>query len=184
MTWKKTPENTGAALLLLLAITGLYGIGNMSRSPDQPPFPEKERAFVEFAGVVANPGVYEFSRRPDFDRLAAKAGCGAGFSRSAFSPDVRFPSGTQVRVEHGDGQPLIRIGQMNAFYKMTLKIPISLNHEDGDGLTALPGIGPRLAEAIVRNRAARNGFTVVEDLLSVPGFTQRLYNKIRPYVKP
>jgi hypothetical protein len=183
MTWKNTPEHSGAALLLLFAIVGLYGIGYMSRPPDQPPFPEKESIFVEFAGAVANPGVYEFIRSPDFDRLTAEAECGPGFSLHAFPPDVRFPSGARVRIECDDGQALIRVGQMTAFYKMTLKILISLNHEDQEGLTALPGIGPRLAEAIVRDRAARDGFSVVEDLLSVPGFTRRLYNKIRPYVK-
>jgi len=184
MTWKKTPEHSGAALLLLLAIAGLYGIGYMSRPPDQPPSPEKERVFVEFAGAVANPGVYEFVRSPDFDRLAAEAEYRAGFSLHAFPWDARFPSGARVRIERDGGQTLMRVGQMTAFYKMTLKIPVSLNHEDRDGLTALPGVGPRLAEAIVRDRAARNGFSVVEDLLSVPGFTRRLYNKIRPYVKP
>jgi competence protein ComEA len=71
---------------------------------------------------------------------------------------------------------------MSAFYKITLGIPISLNKESETGLTAIPGIGPGLAKAIVRERSERGGFQHLRDVLSVKGIGPKLYEKIKPYV--
>jgi competence protein ComEA len=184
MSREKNPDRNGAALLLLLAVVCLYGAGN--RLPSQPgsPFPKESSIFVEVAGTVSHPGVYTFSRSPNLDRLLKKTKCNAPSSFGAGSSNLPLPSGSRVEVQENDDHTQIRFGQMTAFYKITLGIPISLNHEDPQGLIALPGIGPRLAGSIVKARAAENGFRMVEDLLSVPGVSQQLFRKIRPYVKP
>jgi competence protein ComEA len=184
MSRDKTPQPSGAALLLLLAMVGLHGIGTMSGPSSRPPFPETEKIFVECTGIVSNPGVYEFSRNPNLDQLTTETKYDTRFHLDTLPPDARFSSGSQVRIQYDGVRTHIRVGQMTAFYKMTLKIPLSLNHESAQGLSALPGIGLRLANAIVAERTARNGFSIVEELLSVPGVTQRLYRKIRPYLKP
>jgi competence protein ComEA len=74
------------------------------------------------------------------------------------------------------------LSEMSAFYKITLGIPISLNTESETGLTAIPGIGPGLAKAIVEKRSKRGGFLRLSDVLSVKGIGPRLYKRISPFV--
>ncbi len=59
-----------------------------------------------------------------------------------------------------DGAPLV----------ITLQTRIDLNTADSRELTALPGVGPTLAEAIVAYREEHGPFTSVSELLRVRGF--------------
>jgi competence protein ComEA len=59
---------------------------------------------------------------------------------------------------------------------------ISLNAADVDELQALPGVGPVLAERIVGHRDANGPFSVVEDLLGVPGIGEAKLAAIRDLV--
>ena len=58
---------------------------------------------------------------------------------------------------------------------------IELNRASAAELGLLPGIGPRLAERIVDDRAARGPFESVDDLARVPGVGPRLLERVRPY---
>ena len=71
---------------------------------------------------------------------------------------------------------------MSAFYKITLGIPISLNRESLEGLTAVPGIGPRIGGAIVRERAKRGNFKRLDEILSIPGIGPTFYRKVTRYL--
>lgn len=53
---------------------------------------------------------------------------------------------------------------------ITLQTRIDLNSADARELTALPGVGPTLAEAIVAYREENGPFTAVSELLRVRGF--------------
>jgi len=70
---------------------------------------------------------------------------------------------------------------MSAFYGITFGLPVSLNRETLEGLTAIPGIGSGLARAIVRERNERGGFQSIDEILSIQGIGPSLYRKIRPY---
>ena len=59
---------------------------------------------------------------------------------------------------------------------------ISLSHADAEALEELPGIGPRLAEEIIRYRQA-SPFVSVEDLMKVPGIGPKKFQKIKDRVK-
>jgi competence protein ComEA len=74
-------------------------------------------------------------------------------------------------------------GDIPAFYKFTLGIPISLNRESEEGLTAVPGIGPKLAGAIVRYRDTRGGYKALSEIKDVPGIGDKTYKKILPYLE-
>ncbi len=73
-------------------------------------------------------------------------------------------------------------GEISAFYKITLKLPLSLNRETLEGLTAIPGIGPGIAKTIIRERAERKGFKSVEELMSIRGIGPSLYKRIEPHL--
>lgn len=79
--------------------------------------------------------------------------------------------------------PRYSLKEMSAFYKITLGIPISLNRETVTGLTALPGVGPGLARAIIRERSRHGGFSRLEDVLAVKGVGPRLFRKIAPMLQ-
>lgn len=57
--------------------------------------------------------------------------------------------------------------------------PVDLNRASAKELTALPGIGPTLAERIVRDREARGPFRSVEDLARVRGIGPRTVDRLR-----
>ncbi|MGD9697168.1 MAG: ComEA family DNA-binding protein [Thermoleophilia bacterium] len=60
--------------------------------------------------------------------------------------------------------------------------PISLSTASAAELSWISGIGPGLAERIVRWRSAHGGFRSVDDLGRVPGIGPAKLERIRPYV--
>ncbi|MBW2206276.1 MAG: helix-hairpin-helix domain-containing protein [Deltaproteobacteria bacterium] len=58
-----------------------------------------------------------------------------------------------------------------------------MNRETETGLTALPGVGPVLARAIIRERSRRGGFSRLEDVVAVKGVGPRLFRKIAPMLQ-
>jgi len=61
--------------------------------------------------------------------------------------------------------------------------PIDINHASAEQLTALPGVGPALAERIVAFRKEHGPFQRVEDLMKVKGIGEKSFQKLRPHVR-
>ncbi|MCK9174996.1 MAG: helix-hairpin-helix domain-containing protein [Desulforhopalus sp.] len=55
---------------------------------------------------------------------------------------------------------------------------ISLNKATADELTAVPGIGPKTAEAIVQYRKVNGNFESVDDLKKIKGIGEKTLQKI------
>ena len=143
----------------------------------------KEKVFVRISGDVVLPGVYGFREPPDLKTLLGRAGgliCG---EKTTGTPTgVLFNSGADIAVRCRGKVLQVFQGEMPAFYRITLGMPVSLNRETREGLTAIPGIGPGLARAIVRERKERGGFKSIDDILSIQGIGPSLYGKISPYL--
>jgi len=60
--------------------------------------------------------------------------------------------------------------------------PLDLNAATLEQLTALPGVGPVTAKAILDFRTKSGPFRRVEDLLAIRGITDRRLKELRPYV--
>ena len=60
---------------------------------------------------------------------------------------------------------------------------INLNTATPAELQRLPGIGPALAKRIVEFREKRHGFKRVEELLAVPGISEKKWQAIRDKVE-
>jgi competence protein ComEA len=170
-------------LVLLSFLLVLYFLNTILTHSEPSGDSGKGDFFIEVTGDVESPGVYRFDHPPDVMDLMDKAG--------ALNLDMALPqkfkegplsTGKMVTVRQETLYTRFVIGEMSAFYKVTLGIPISLNAESETGLTAIPGIGPGLAKAIVRERSAQGGFQRLRDVLSVKGIGPRLYERIRPYV--
>jgi len=72
---------------------------------------------------------------------------------------------------------------LTSFQKITLGVPISINQESLEGLTAVPGIGPGIARSITRERVKRNGFKKLDEIRSIKGIGPGLYRRVKPYLK-
>ena len=66
---------------------------------------------------------------------------------------------------------------------LALVLLINLNTATIEQLDQLPGIGPVLAERIVEFREKRGGFRRVEELLAVPGISERRWQVLRPLIE-
>ena len=66
-----------------------------------------------------------------------------------------------------------------------LLLALNLNSATARELQTLPGVGPALAKKIVEFRTKKGGFKRVEELLAVPGISEKRWKVLRNliYVK-
>ena len=64
-----------------------------------------------------------------------------------------------------------------------LLLVINLNTATVQQLRTLPGVGPVLAKRIVEFREKRHGFKRVEELLAIPGISEKKWKVIRDKVE-
>ncbi|MDB9822543.1 helix-hairpin-helix domain-containing protein [Deltaproteobacteria bacterium] len=143
-----------------------------------------ENMYVQVEGDIRYPGIYPFCGKINLAQLINRGGgLVPGDYPASISDNIPLEPGVRVNIK-GDGTEW-RFFQdgISAFHKIALGIPISINRESEDGLTAIPGIGPKLAEEILRERNKRGGFKDLSEIKSVYGIGDKMYERIVPYVK-
>ena len=60
---------------------------------------------------------------------------------------------------------------------------INLNSATPEMLSSIPGIGPKIGEAIAAYRDANGAFSQISDLLNVEGIDAALLEKVKPFLK-
>ncbi len=180
MRARKNDRSRVVFLLFLLAILSLSLLGEMPGFSGAETSPYYKEEFIQITGDIINPGVYAFSRPQSLESLLNRCG-GLGLKKghAVGAGNHVYRSGTKLEILSGEKGPLIIENEISAFHKLTLGIPVSVNREDIEGLTALPGIGSAIADAIIRERVRRGGFERTDDLLTVPGIGPRLLEKLR-----
>ena len=63
-----------------------------------------------------------------------------------------------------------------------LVLVLHLNTATVDQLQRLPGVGPALAKRIVEFREKKGGFKRLEELLAVPGVSEKKWKAMREYL--
>ena len=189
MSNREINDSTVGGIILLIFLLVMHLLKGVFALPQADRGPDCEAVFVKISGDVTRPGVYGFCQPPDLKALLTRAGnlpAEGGIipdiQKDLSGEGIQFHSGADVEVLSNGTEIQVFEGVMSAFNKSTLGIPISLNYETMEGLTAVPGIGPKIAGSIVRLRDTRGGFQELEELFSVPGIGPTLYRKITPYL--
>jgi competence protein ComEA len=138
--------------------------------------------FVQIEGDVRHPGVYSFDHAPGVHEVIDKGEGPALLSGAGSMSHDSLSSGAKITVRADKDGYSYRLSEMSSFNRITLGIPVSINRETEEGLTAVPGIGPQLATEIVKERDKRGGFKSLEELRTVSGIGQKKYKTILEYV--
>lgn len=182
---KRYPDNiAGGFLLLLLLLLLLPALKEAFRLSGSDRNYGNNRIYVQVSGDVVQPGVYAFMRPPDLKGLLIRAGgLHAETEKCLPFTERLFCSGAKVDVKRNATGYHILEGDMSAFYKVTLGVPVSINRETVEGLASISGIGLKIGRSIILERNRRGGFESLDELLSVQGIGPALYRKISPYLK-
>jgi competence protein ComEA len=184
LSWKTAPQRIGERatgfllLLLILCLLHLlkpapYKLGADCIRCESP-------VYVQINGEIRNPGVYPFCEPPSLRDLIRRAG---GLKESDVLPaDQPLLPNSAISVTKAGGELRVQPLEFSAFYRMTLGVPLSINHESGEGLTALPGVGKNMAKAIVEERAKRGGFKSLNEILGIPGIGPKAYARMKPHL--
>jgi len=186
LVWKMiSPGNdkiTGL-LVLFFAVLLLSLLKSAFNGPTPLTSSCEENLFLQIEGDIRYPGLYPFCGRAGLMELIERGG---GLSYHTHPPErfknVVFDSDMGVLVKRNGNEWKFAKKEISSFHKLTIGIPISLNTESEEGLTAIPGIGPGLAKAIVKERSKRGGFKELNEILSVHGIGRKTYKKIVTYV--
>jgi competence protein ComEA len=168
------PVRGTVALVLLLAVYlgGFYGWG-LFREGGPPVFFQEQRSGLQvlLGEGFPNPGVHQFSdgMTPDgVIRLTIGGGAPVSARDVGFWRPLQDGESLSLRF---DGAQVVEVKRnwMPALQRMALDIPLHPDRMSVEDWQALPGIGPRLAQIIEKNRQQNGDFGAFETLRRVPG---------------
>lgn len=154
--------------------------------------------YVHVAGAVRNPGVYRLTEgqrvyeainlagpREDADLDSLNLARILADEEHIYVPKKGEPgSGGQNGLSHG-GYPYVPgggTGSGGGISRPGPVFPININAATSTELEFLPGIGPVLAEAIVKYRKEAGPFRTKEDLKKVSGIGDKTFEKIKDLI--
>ena len=91
-----------------------------------------------------------------------------------------IPAGASVTLA-ADGSCQVTEGGMPGRLRLIAGEKLDLNRASTEDLGALPGIGPSLAERIVKTRQELGRFESVDDLLEVSGIGEKRLARLSPF---
>lgn len=141
--------------------------------------------FVQVAGAVRRPGVYEMAEGARVFQAIEKAG---GFVQEADQQGVTLAAqvtdGCRVYVPSEGESTTMPVASLTggAPANGSSDGPVSLNSATLEELDSLPGIGPSTAQKIIAYRETKGPFTTIDQLADVPGIGPSKLEEIRPLV--
>ena len=143
-----------------------------------------EEVWVEVDGPVRNRGIYPLKKGESVLDALGKAGGPIG--SLSLPPDlsaVRIEkSGLLKLASEGENRGRASLQSLDPQKMKVLSIPININTAGVAELNVLPGVGPKLAQAIVDFREGHGNFSSLEDLRKVKGLGSKKFAAIRPHL--
>lgn len=157
------------------------------------------KIFIDIAGEVKNPGVYEVTSDSRIFEAIEKAG---GLTEKADTTNVNqaetVKDGQKISIPK-KGATAQSNGGSGGESSQTTSAPasnaqnsagtdpasgakININSADSSQLQTISGIGPSTAEKIIRYRTSKGAFKSIDDLKKVNGIGDKKLEKLRPYV--
>lgn len=157
------------------------------------------KIFIDIAGEVKNPGVYEVTSDSRIFEAIEKAG---GLTEKADTTNVNqaetVKDGQKISIPK-KGATAQSSGGSGGEPSQTTSAPasnaqnsagtdpasgakININSADSSQLQTISGIGPSTAEKIIRYRTLKGAFKSIDDLKKVNGIGDKKLEKLRPYV--
>lgn len=183
---------TGIFLILLISVTGCEKKSYLEVSGEDSfnsgDYEEQSKTnassdvwYVQVAGAVNNPGVYEL---PADSRVFEAIEAAGGLRDDAFDKDINQASLL------ADGQKLY-IYTVSEQEEKALKEAedkasdglVNINSASESELMTLPGIGKSKAEAIITYRKEHGNFNAITDIKNIPGIKDGVYLKICDSIK-
>jgi competence protein ComEA len=189
-------EQQGVILFLTLSLCLLFfltGPGSVKKS--EPLLsPLKQEAFqippggkeivLELDGSVERRGIVQVEPGITVGEALEKAGGGyGGLSLPKEALGQKIERNTRLSVlPAGEGQGRVLVEALPPAKLKVLSMPISINSATAQELDVLPGIGPKMAQAIVEFREKYGNFSSAEDLLQVPGIGAKKLAAVKPHI--
>ena len=189
MVLERRYQVIGLFLVMLFLVSGGVFTGRLLKGSEEEPVlaelpltePLEEEVavlMVHIKGAVRCPGVYEFPEGARVRDALAKGevlpeGNGEALNQAAFLQDEE-----EIYVPYRQNPESGR--------EMEEELPsdprVSINRGTQEELEGIPGIGPKLAEAILRQRN-KGAFKSLEDLLLVTGIGEKTLENLMPYIR-
>ncbi|MFA9558806.1 helix-hairpin-helix domain-containing protein [Evansella sp. AB-rgal1] len=138
--------------------------------------------FVDIKGEVNVPGIYEMV---EGDRVFAAIEKAGGITENGEQRAINLAEKCYDEmviyvppiVEGGEVYEMVSVSSSSSGGK------IAVNKATADELTAIPGIGPSKAAAIIQYREENGPFQKEEDLTKVPGIGEKTLDNMREFIK-
>lgn len=133
---------------------------------------------VYVCGEVAKPGVYMLEGGSRVvDAIAVAGGAAEGANLKAINLAQELSDGMMINVPDKNAPDIISDQAMIQSNKK-----LNINTANAQQLEGLPGIGPSLAERIIKYRQENGKFNSVDELLNVSGIGEKKLEEIRELI--
>jgi competence protein ComEA len=189
-------EQQGVILFLTLSLCLLFFLTGPRSLKESEPLvsPFKPEAFqvpsggkefaLELDGRVERRGIIPVEPGMTVGEALEKAGGvygGLSLPKEALGQRIERNSRLSV-LPGGEGKGRVLVEALPPAKLKVLSIPISINSATVEELDSLPGIGPKMALAIVEFREKYGKFSSPEDLLQVPGIGAKKLAALKPHI--
>lgn len=144
----------------------------------------ENKVVLKITGEVRHPGIYVVSA----NILATHAINMAEPKQPLTAQDkdhlktAVLKSGESIDVSwKPDGSNQVTFGRMTIPERLTLKIPLDISLMSEADFDSLPGIGPALAERIIKYRQNNGGNMRVDELVMVEGIGEKKFKELKGY---
>jgi competence protein ComEA len=149
--------------------------------------PAPQALVVHVSGAVLQPGLYSLPPGSRVnDAIQAAGGLTPGASQSGLNLAAPLQDGQLIRVLNSTvGSADVSQDSQNnpaGSVSMAAGYPININTAGQEELESLPGIGPVLAQRIIKYRNAYGLFQTVEDINVIYGLSPETYAMIKDLI--